>query len=234
MKTISNKTIFFSILYVFTFAATGFCSEVNEPSSRESKIMLWNGKDLTGWKVVPEEAVTQKTWFVEDGNLCCLGKPNGYIRTEKEYSNYNLHVEWRWPENAAQGRNRNSGVFLHMADPNQARPKFIECQLMVGEAGQFVLTNGAGMTVNGQNIQNPNRQYVLVSKKQASSEKPAGQWNSYDIRCESDTIKCFVNGVLQNEGSAVTPNSGHICLQSEGSPVEFRNIYIEPINEKQR
>ena len=228
MKSISQKTVFFSILFIFIFAATGHPNDVNEPAAKDSKIMLWNGKDLTGWKVFPEEAVVQKTWFVKDSNLCCSGRPNGYIRTEKAYSNYHLHVEWRWPENPVRGRSFNSGVFVNMADPNQAKPKFIECQLMAGQAGQFVLTNGAGMTVNGQVIQNPNRQYVMVSKKQASSEKPSGQWNSYDIYCKEDTIKCFVNDVLQNEGTSVTPGSGHICLQSEGSPIEFRNIYIEP------
>ncbi len=194
------------VLINIIFAATGCSKEVNEPATKENKIMLWNGKDLTGWKVVPEEATEQITWYAQGWYFTSLGVPNGYIRTEKEYSNYHLHVEWRWPENAAQGRNRNSGVFVHMADPDQARPKFIECQLMAGEAGQFVLTNGAGITANGKNTQNPNRQYVLIAKKQSSSEKPAGEWNNYDIICKADTIQCFVNDILQNEGSSVSPS----------------------------
>ncbi|MHC4062585.1 MAG: family 16 glycoside hydrolase, partial [Planctomycetota bacterium] len=39
-----------------------------------------------------------------------------------------------------------------------------------------------------------------------------------------------VNGVLQNEGTKATDTSGKICLQSEGSPIEFRNIYIEHLD----
>ena len=220
MKLLQGRYFFIIFLFSGIFFMTGCSKEVSKPTVKEHKILLWNGKDLTGWKIVPEESSEQKTWFVKDNVLCCLGQPNGYIRTEKEYSNYHLHVEWRWPENAAQGRNRNSGVFVHMADPNQTRPKFIECQLMSGEAGQFVLTNGT-------NTQNPNRQYVMIAKKQPSSEKSAGEWNSYDILCKSDTIQCFVNDILQNEGLSISPSSGCICLQSEGSPIEFQNIYLE-------
>ncbi len=228
MKSLSGKIIFSSILSIMIFVLTG-CNENPILKTKEVKIMLWNGKDLTGWKAVSQQETTEPVWSVKDGLLYCTGRPNGYLRTEQQYSNYHLHVEWRWPENAAQGRSRNSGVFVNMTGSDDARPPFIECQLMAGEAGQFVLTNGAGMTVNGSVMQNPNRQYVLVPKKQPSSEKPAGQWNSYDIFCKADTIQCFVNDVLQNEGSSVTPSSGSICLQSEGSPVEFRNIYLEPI-----
>jgi hypothetical protein len=70
----------------------------------------------------------------------------------------------------------------------------------------------------------------VAPRKQQSSEKPAGQWNTYEIYCEKDTIRCSVNGVLQNEGTAATLTAGWICLQSEGSPIEFRNIYIETLN----
>ena len=233
MKTNPGKIFGLGILCILLCFSTG-CSIVKNPKANNTKIMLWNGKDLTGWKVVPEEAVTRNTWFVKDGNLCSLGTPNGYIRTEKKYSNYHLHVEWRWPANASVGRSRNSGVFINASEPDKVWPKVIECQLMAGEAGQFVLINGTGMTVNGQNMQNPNRQFVGIPKKEQSSEKPAGQWNSYDIYCEGDTIKCYVNDVLQNEGSDVTPDSGFICLQSEGSPVKFRNIFIETIKKEEQ
>ena len=63
-----------------------------------------------------------------------------------------------------------------------------------------------------------------------SSEKPPGQWNTYEISCKADTIRCYVNGVLQNEGTGATDTAGWICLQSEGGPIEFRNIYIEPLD----
>lgn len=44
-----------------------------------------------------------------------------------------------------------------------------------------------------------------------------------------DTVRSVVNGVEQNDGTNATPASGYIALQSEGSPIEFRNIYIESL-----
>ena len=47
-------------------------------------------------------------WSVESGVINCKGKPNGYLRTAKEYLNYKLHVEWRWVSEPT-----NSGILLH-------------------------------------------------------------------------------------------------------------------------
>ena len=86
------------------------------------------------------------------------------------------------------------------------------------------------VTFDGKDMQNVEKRFIGIPKKQQSSEKPSGQWNLDDIGCDKDTISCYVNGVLQNEGTAATVSAGWICLQSEGGPIEFRNIYIEPLN----
>jgi hypothetical protein len=145
------------------------------------------------------------------------------MRTKAQYADYRLHLEWRWP-----GKPTNSGVLLHAQGPDQVWPKTIECQLKSGSAGDFVLINGPGITVDGKDMQDKEKQFVVAKKKELSSEKSAGQWNAYDIHCQGDTIRCYVNGMLQNEGRDATITSGWVCLQSEGSPIEFRNIYIEP------
>jgi hypothetical protein len=188
--------------------------------------MLWNGEDFTGWNLfITEENIdVLDVWTIVDGTIHCSGKPNGYMRTAKKYENYYLHVEWRWPDEPT-----NSGVLLHTTGPDKIWPKAIECQLKAGSAGDFVLMNGTGITIDGENKQNPQQQYVVIPKKEKSSEKPAGQWNTYDIYCNEDSIRCYVNGILQNEGAAPTDTSGAICLQSEGGPVEFRNIYLVPL-----
>ena len=66
-------------------------------------------------------------------------------------------------------------------------------------------------------------------KKAPANEKPAGEWNTYDIVCDGDSVELTVNGLLQNEGAGANPSSGPICLQSEGSPIQFRNVYLEPL-----
>ena len=186
---------------------------------------LWNGKDFRGWKLfVPDESVdVQKVWSVKDGVIRCEGKPNGYMRTEASYSNYKLHIEWRWVE--GEYPNRNSGVLLHISVPDKVWPKCIEAQLWSGDAGDFWVMNGTGITADGKRVQSePKAQ--RSPKKHESSEKPIGQWNSCDIYCKGDSIRCVVNGVVQNECTKASVTSGMIGLQSEGVPIEFRNIHI--------
>jgi hypothetical protein len=224
MRRFAEKLYVWGMVAVLLFILAG-CREMSGPSSADDKIILWNGKDFTGWKLfVPDQDIdVNNVWSVRNGVIYCSGKPNGYMRTKDKYENYYLHLEWRWPSEPA-----NSGVLLHASGPDKLWPRAIECQLKAGSAGDFVLMNGTGITIDGENKQNPKQQFVVIPKKAQSSEKPAGQWNTYDIYCEADTIRCYVNGVLQNEGTAVTDTSGWICLQSEGGPVEFRYIYEVP------
>ncbi len=224
MKRVTRGLLTFGAVAIFLSALTG-CQGPLGPVTPKEKTMLWNGEDFAGWKLfIPDENIdVDDIWSVKDGAVHCKGVPNGYMRTKTTYANYRLHLEWRWPEKPT-----NSGVLLHASGPDQVWPLTIECQLKAGNAGDFVLINSPGITVDGEDKQDTEKQFVVASKKEASSEKPAGQWNAYDIHCEGDTIRCYVNGVLQNEGTAATITSGWICLQSEGSPIEFRNIYIEP------
>ena len=187
-----------------------------------NQISIFNGNDFSGWKLfVPDENVDVTTvWLVKDSVVHCKGSPNGYMRTEKDFSNYVLHLEWRWAE-----RPGNSGVLLHMTGEDKVWPKSIECQLLSDNAGDFWLIDGTGITVDGKTIKSSGSP-AHVPKKQPSNEKPTGQWNKYDIYCKDDMIECFVNGVLQNKGTDATVSKGKICLQSEDAPIEFRNIYI--------
>ncbi|MBN1765191.1 MAG: DUF1080 domain-containing protein [Sedimentisphaerales bacterium] len=193
-----------------------------------SREMLFNGQDLTGWTLyVAEPGVdVDDVWQVEDGVVQCKGVPNGYMRTEKSYSNYKLHVEWRWT-----GEPTNSGVLLHANGPDQLWPRCIESQLMAGNAGDFVLIGkDVGMTVGDKDYINIDTPYIIIGKGSPSSENPPGEWNRYDITCRGSSISCFVNGVQKNRGARATLTKGNICLQSEGSPIEFRNIYIERLH----
>src|SRR5262249_16219293 len=80
-------------------------------------IKLFNGQDLSGWRIFldpAKDAKPESVWSVKDGIIVCKGEPNGYLITEKEYSNYVLKVQWRWtPE--GDNNKRNSGVFVHVS-----------------------------------------------------------------------------------------------------------------------
>jgi hypothetical protein len=59
---------------------------------------------------------------------------------------------------------------------------------------------------------------------------PAPEWNHYRVTCIDGTLTLAVNGHEVTKGSEITPARGHICLESEGSPVEFRNILVQELN----
>jgi len=190
----------------------------------KEKIVLWNGTDFTGWKRFLSDASknVDDTWSIGGGLLRCTGRPSGYMRTETPYADYHLHVEWRWPEKPG-----NNGVLVHMSGQDVVWPRSLECQLASGNAGDFWVIGGfehaehakGGKRVNGRR----------TVKLHESSEKPAGEWNQYDIVCKDDWVVVMVNGVLQNVATECSDRSGKICLQSEGAPIEYRNLWIEPV-----
>jgi len=194
----------------------------------DNTIHLFNGNDLSNWTIfVPDSTADPADVFrVEDGVIKVSGIPNGYIRTTESYSDYQLHVEWRWTAEP-----KNSGVLVHTRGEDLLWPNSIECQLMNQQAGNIVLIGeGAGVTVNGTSFKpDPGKRFKSIPRVEESSENPAGEWNNYDITCKGDHIEIVVNGVLQNRGTELTLTSGQIVLQSEGGPMEFRNIYLLPL-----
>lgn len=192
------------------------------------QVKLFNGKNLDGWSSYTGYD-DSGIWSVKNGNINCKGKPAGYLRTVEEYSNYKLHVEWRWVAEPT-----NSGILLHCTGEDKIRkgmawPICIEAQLKHGQAGDFVtIQDGAAITVDGKRYASVEDKPInIIAKQGEDSEKPAGQWNCYDIVCKDDTIEIAVNGQVQNYATQASLTSGSICLQSEGSEIEFRNIVLE-------
>lgn len=197
--------------------------------TKDNKVLLFNGKDLSNWdKVVFEPADVDEVFKVEDGLIKVSGVPNGYMVTKDSYNHYKLHVEWRWPTVPS-----NSGVLLHVQKTSQVEwPLCIESQLKNGSAGDIVMIGqGAGVSVGDSTylISPGEGMFKVTPKFKESSENPAGEWNIYDITCNGDNIELIVNGVLQNNVTKSTLSSGPIALQSEGTPIEFRNIYLIPL-----
>ena len=96
---------------------------------------------ITGCFTLKIHLLIQQTVFtVQNGVIHIKGDPFGYMRTKETYSDYTLHVEWRYPTEAT-----NSGIFIHAQMPDTIWLKCIECQLKAGNAGDFVCMNGAEM-----------------------------------------------------------------------------------------
>lgn len=191
---------------------------VEAPEARRTSQMLFNGRNLDGWEVwLGANEGADETFTVRDGLIHCTGTPAGYIQTENEHESFVLEVEWRW---AAQPGN--SGVLLRKGEGDKLWPRSFEAQLMHGNAGDIILIDGFGGELE--------RRQGNFGRKSDDAENPAGEWNRYRIVLDGPEAELFVNGQRVNGASGVEVLPGRICLQSEGAPIQFRNIRVTPLD----
>lgn len=210
------KTILISVLMILSVA--GFT---------QKKQSLFNGKNLDGWTIYLNDPTVkpENYFYAKDGVIETVGIPFGYLRTKKEYSDYRLHIEWRYPEKPT-----NSGIFLHTNGPDKIWVTHYQAQLKHGNAGDFIVHGvGEKATIRDTVYVSTETVKPVVPKLHLSTEKPAGEWNSFDITCKGNTIEIKVNGVLQNIATNCSMTKGGIGLQAEGSKIQFRNLWIEKI-----
>ena len=193
-------------------------------------VSISNALDLGDWTVFPKG--TSSIWQFEAGILKCSGKPASYMRTVKDFENYHLQFEWRWPDLPG-----NSGVLLNVTGKDNVWPECIECQLHSGDAGDIWLGKNTELTVRNKRYQVRNEGYeagkhaLRIPSDESSAELPLGQWNRCDIYCQNGNIKCYINGIMMNQGESASRKKGKICFQSEGTPIDFRNIRIQSLNQ---
>jgi hypothetical protein len=213
-------------------SALGLCTPILA-EEKDGFTPLFDGKTLEGWTFIvkPDKdgkrADPKATWSVANGMIHCTGKPNGCLVTQKDYADYVLKVKWRWP---AEGRGGNSGVLLHVQD-EKYWPTSIEAQMLVGRAGDLLLTNPPDAKLEGENSrQDPKleRCFRRVETKEPV-EKKLGEWNEMEVTCRGGDIMLVINGITVNEGKNGNLHSGRIALQSEGAELDFKDIRIKSL-----
>jgi hypothetical protein len=191
---------------------------------------LFNGRDLTGWINVNTDP---STWLVRDGLLVCTGQPIGVMRSDRQYENFILHIEWMHLE--AGG---NSGVFAWSnAQPGPNRlPNGVEIQMLEldyinrgAREGRPPLpeayVHGELFGVGGVKIV-PDTPRGERSMSVENRARGRGEWNVYDVVAVDGVIKLAVNGKFVNGIGRSTQKKGYLCLESEGAPIHFRRIRI--------
>ncbi len=192
---------------------------------------LFNGKDLSGWVNVN---TAKDTWSVRDGLLVCTGKPIGVMRTEKQYENFIMHIEWRHME--AGG---NSGTFIWSegtVPAGRRLPKGMEVQMLeLDWVNQHKRNDGTlppiayvhGELFGAGTLKTvPDNPRGSRSKSIENRCKGKGQWNTYIVVAVDGVVKLSVNGKFVNGVSKASVKKGYICLESEGAEIHFRNIKI--------
>jgi hypothetical protein len=173
------------------------------------------------------------TWHIRDNILVCSGKPIGVMRSEKQYENFILHIEWK--HMVAGG---NSGVFVWSnADPPDSTrlPDGVEVQMLELDWINLNKQNGAPAPVAyvhgelfgvGGVMTLPDNPRGTRSKSLENRCKGKGEWNVYDVVCVDGVIKLSVNGKFVNGIAKSSQKKGYLCLESEGEEIHFRNIRI--------
>ncbi|MBC6998302.1 DUF1080 domain-containing protein [Cytophaga sp. FL35] len=173
------------------------------------------------------------TWRLEGDMLVCSGQPIGVMRSEKQYENFIMYVEWKHME--AGG---NSGVFVWSdakPDPKSRLPGGVEVQMLEldwvnlnlrdGKKPPIAYVHGELFGVGGVKT-DPDNPRGERSKSIENRAKGKGIWNTYHVICVDGTIKLAVNGKVVNGISKSTIKKGYLCLESEGAEIHFRNFKI--------
>lgn len=185
------------------------------------EVKLFNGKDMSGWTgFFNDNGKLPDIFSVKDGVMMDKGNPIGYIKTEAEYKNYVIFVQWRFDAAKKPG---NSGVLIRVSGADKVWPRSLEAQLQSGDAGDFWRIEGFPAT--GDAARTDGRRI----KHTAGAERPLGEWNEYEIIVDHDRVRLNVNGETLNEATGVEEIAGKIALQSEGAEIEFKNIRLVPL-----
>ena len=217
---------------VLLAVAVCFIDGVVAAEKKPKAIELFNGKDLSGWKHHFRDSGfgSEDGRHLERGPTACSdarGRPAGYLMTEKQFTNYVLKVEWRWPKGSKPG---NNGVLLRIQGGehfhNGVWPKSIEAQLAHTRAGDVFHIGGFPMKADPKRTKGRRTPRLLES-----NEKPLGEWNEYECILKGTELTLKVNGVVQNKITEVQEVPGAVGLQSEGAPIEYRNIRLYSLDD---
>lgn len=157
-------------------------------------------------------------WSVDAATHTVICAGNGgheWLRYNRELGNFLLHVEWRLTQKPG-AKNYNSGVFVR-----NSREGLIWYQAQVGSA------SGGYWFGNDKPTTKLTISFNLHSEMTSHPVKPAGQWNTYDIRCQGPKLILKVNGVKTSEYDHCKNLKGYLGLEAEGSRIEFRDIRIK-------
>ncbi len=179
----------------------------------QKKQTLFNGKDLTGWKIYGTEK-----WYVEDGLLVCESGPDkeyGYLGTEKKFKDFELTLEFK------QEANGNSGVFFHSSIEGT---KISGWQAEVAPPGSST----------GGIYESYGRGWLIKPEPEKDKALKMGEWNKMTVKVVGNVVTTFLNGtqMITLDDAKIGGKDGCIALQIHsggGIKVKWRKIKIKQL-----
>lgn len=171
---------------------------------------LFNGVDLTGWRVHGTEL-----WYVEDGELVCESGPDaeyGYLATERVYRDFDLTLEFK------QDADGNSGVFFRASLDGT---RISGWQAEVAPPGLWT----------GGIYESYGRGWLIKPTDDKDGALRMGEWNRMRVRVVGDHVTTWLNGVemIDLVDEEIGKAEGSIALQIHsggGIRVRWRNIRL--------
>ena len=185
-----------------------------------------------------------ETWSEKDGVIHCTGQPVGVTRLKTPVKNLELVVEWRHLRDGG-----NSGVFLWAPEavlqgrkPGELPPGGIEVQILdhgytrqyeesTGKKADWFTCHGDVFPVGSSRMKPfpPVAPGGVRSFPRKNLSKGLNQWNHYYVRAINGEVRLWVNGEEVSGGNDCQPAEGYLCLESEGAPIDFRNLRIREL-----
>jgi hypothetical protein len=186
-------------------------------------VPLFHGVDLQGWEVHEGNA---QAWQVVDGVIRCNRGGGGWLRSTRDYSDFELRFEYRLSPGA------NTGVGLRLPATGSPTAKGLEVQLIDDAAPKYA---------NLRPDQYTGSLYYHVPPQQRLT-LPTGAWHRCRILLHGDRIRVWINEQLVNDvdlrrsfgapaGPALSdrPPLGRVGWQSSAAPVEFRDVLLREL-----
>lgn len=231
------------VLISISFAGFAIGAELNSPP--EGYQALFNGKDLSNWRgqiaedprdiakitegMTPAQVeqkqkeadeLTLRHWKVKDGVICYDGTRRiGNLESREHFGDFELYVDWKLPPRG------DSGIFPR---------NMPQVQIWDPEGGKRNIVGSGGLD---NNFPDKDRPHLNPLKK---ADKPIGEWNTFYIKMVGDKVWVKLNGETVIDGQAKgnywsefkqpPPDRGPIVLQSHGTELWFRNIFIRELD----
>jgi hypothetical protein len=187
------------------------------------EVVLFNGRDLEGWKEVKPffRRLNGKPlgWGVEDGNLVCFGGTRGHLRTKVSYKDFKLRFEYRTPDGLGD-----SGLGLFLSGEDKVAPTCLEVQIVHGHVGDLYQNGGFEAIVGG------GEQIKFRSARIADPVEDADGWNIMEVKVIAGTVEVRVNGVVVNRASGCPQDERMFTLRNENTRVDFRKLVLVPFD----
>jgi 3-keto-disaccharide hydrolase len=198
---------------------------LDDKEKADGFVPLFNAKDLAGWKTYESQP---DNWTVEDGLLVCAGKGGGWLGTDQDYANFVLRLEYKLKPAG------NSGVYIRAPEKGHISRVGMEIQILDDTHPSYAGIDFYQYTGSIYHVVAPTRR----------AARPAGEWNSMEVRAEGRRVVVVLNGKkvvdadldwylkdpeVAREHTGLARTTGRIGLQSHTDRVEFRNLRLREL-----